>query len=249
MKKTLLIFAFGVAAIATLSAQGQKVWTFEQAPFSVTTYTQTTILDGLTILSNSTASIAIDANNKTNGDYAFTHRLKLGGAATIDKGTAPWLPTNRAVSFVVSGSGSIKIAALSSSSSADRRLILSNGTDSLYNFAAPGTYSVDGNTVPMETYQYTGGAATLYLWSPSSGVNIYLISAPTLQTSVEKLQQQGISFNGREVINENKAGIEIYNLLGNKIAEGTSNISMERYSKGIYFVKVSGTKEVMKINR
>ncbi|OJX91316.1 MAG: hypothetical protein BGP01_12965 [Paludibacter sp. 47-17] len=249
MKKTLLIFAFGVAAIATVSAQGQKVWTFESAPFEVKSYVANTELDGLTILAASGKNVDIDANGKKNGDYSFTHRLKLGGAATVDKGTAPWLPTERAVKFNVSGAGLIKIAALSSSSSADRRLILSNGTDSLYNFSAPGTYSADGNTVPLESYQYTGGAATLYLWSPSSGVNIYLISAPALQTSVEKLQLQGISFNGREVINENKVGIEVYNLLGNKIAESNANISMERYSKGIYFVKVSGTKEVMKINR
>lgn len=249
MKKTLLITALVAAAFTTLTAQTEKAWTFEKAPFTVTTYTESTTLDGLTILSNSTSSIAIDANSKKNGEYSFTHRLKLGGAATIDKATAPWLPTNRAVSFAVSGSGTIKIAALSSSSSADRRLILSNGTDSLYNFSAPGTYSADGNTVPLETYQYTGGAATLYLWSPSSGVNIYLIAAPATQTSVGKITIPGVEYTGNMITNTHKVHIEVYNLLGNKVAETNANLSMDRFSRGIYFIKAEGTKEVMKINR
>lgn len=249
MKKTLLISTLIIAALATATAQTQKEWTFEKAPFEVKSYTANTDLDGLTILAASGKNVDIDANNKKNGDYSFTHRLKLGGAATIDKATAPWLPTERAIKFSVSGPGLIKIAALSSSSSADRRLILSNGTDSLFNFAAPGTYSVDGNTVPLESYQYTGGAATLYLWSPSSGVNIYLVSAPATQTSVEKIQIPGIAYNGREITNANKVRIEVYNLLGNKVAETSANLSMERFNRGIYFIKAEGSKEVMKINR
>lgn len=249
MKKALLIITLALAATAVASAQTQKEWTFEKAPFEVTSYVQNTTLDGLTIIAASGKNVDIDANNKRNGDFAFTHRLKMGGAATIDAGTAPWLPTQRAVSFEVSGSGAITVASLSSSSSSNRKLILSNGTDSLYHFSSPGTYSDGTNTVPMETYQYTGGAATLYLWSPSSGVNIYYIAGPSGQTAVKKIQIAGVSINGSIIMNENNTRIELYNILGNKVAETTSNLSMERFGRGIYFVKAAGSKEVLKINR
>jgi len=249
MKKTLLISALVLAAFATVTAQNEKVWTFEKAPFEVKSYIANSDLDGLTILAASGKNVDIDANSKKNGEYSFTHRLKLGGSATIDKANAPWLPTERAIKFNVSGPGLIKVAALSSSSSTDRRLILSNGTDSLSNFSAPGSYSADGNTVPLTSFEYTGGAATLYLWSPSSGVNIYLIAAPTTHTSVEKVIIPGISYKNLEIINSNKVRIEVYNLLGNKVAESTSNISMVRFERGIYFLKAEGAKQVMKFNR
>ncbi|MDD3194668.1 MAG: hypothetical protein PHU68_02565 [Paludibacter sp.] len=249
MKKTVLILSLFIAGASVLTVQAQKEWTFDKAPFEATTYSQTTTLDGLTVYATEGKTVVIDENNKRNGEYAFTHRLKFGGSGTIaDSENAPFLPSERAISFPVTGPTTVKIAALSSSSSTDRTLVMSDGITSLHTFAAPGSYSEGTDNVPLETYQYTGGAGTLYIWSPSSGVNLYMVATSTT-TGISKVTIDGVSFNGREIVNENQVRLEVYNILGNKVAESTSNISMVEQGRGIYFVKAANSKVVLKINR
>ncbi len=252
MKKTVLILSLIIAGASAFTVQAQKEWTFDKAPFTVGSYTSTTTLDGLTIHAVDGKNVDIDANNKRHGEYSFTHRLRFGGSGTIaDNVNAPFLPSERAISFAVTGPSTITICALSSSSSTDRTLIMSDGITSLHTFAAPGSYSDGTDNVPLETYQYTGGAGTLYLWSPSSGVNLYLVATSTGggATGVAKVTIDGVSFNGREIVNENQVRLEVYNILGNKVAESTSNISMVEQGRGIYFVKAANSKVVLKINR
>lgn len=249
MKKTVLILSLFIAGASVLTVQAQKEWTFDKAPFEATTYSQTTTLDGLTVYATEGKTVVIDENNKRNGEYAFTHRLKFGGSGTIaDSENAPFLPSERAISFPVTGPTTVKIAALSSSSSTDRTLVMSDGITSLHTFAAPGSYSDGTDNVPIETYQYAGGAGTLYIWSPSSGVNLYMVATSTT-TGISKVTIDGVSFNGREIVNENQVRLEVYNILGNKVAESTSNISMVEQGRGIYFVKAANSKVVLKINR
>lgn len=252
MKKTVLILSLFIAGASVLTVQAQKEWTFDKAPFEATTYSQTTTLDGLTVYATEGKTVVIDDNNKRNGEYSFTRRLKFGGSGTIaDSENAPFLPSERAISFPVTGPTTVKIAALSSSSGTDRTLVMSDGITSLHTFAAPGSYSEGTDNVPLETYQYTGGAGTLYIWSPSSGVNLYLVATSTGggATGVAKVTIDGVSFNGREIVNENQVRLEVYNILGNKVAESTSNISMVEQGRGIYFVKAANSKVVLKINR
>jgi hypothetical protein len=86
--------------------------------------------------------------------------LKLGGTGSS---------TNRALKFDVTGACTITVYALSSSAGSDRQLALSDGTNEITTIAAP------GSSTTLETYNYTGGAGTLYLYSKNSGVNVYLI--------------------------------------------------------------------------
>ncbi|MGF7140635.1 cadherin-like beta sandwich domain-containing protein [Roseimarinus sediminis] len=131
--------------------------------------TETVTVDGLTIYASADKKVTVDANNKSVGDLSFTHRLKLGGSGSLSEGVAE----ARVVAFDVDGNSSITVAAMSSSSSADRELLIVNaGTgDTLAVFPAMGA------ALGMETYEYTGDATTIYMYSPSSGVNVYYVKA------------------------------------------------------------------------
>jgi hypothetical protein len=115
-----------------------------------------TTVDDLTIL----PTVNIDANAKTVNGIAFAKRLKLNGTGST---------TSRALKFNVSGACTLSVYALSSSSTSDRVLNVDNGT------GVVGTINALGTSTSMETFNYTGGSGTLYLYSPDSGVNIYYV--------------------------------------------------------------------------
>lgn len=255
MKKTLLLT---LAIVATFSINAQKIWNFSNTPFgtAVPTYSTTTVADGLTIMASASATVVVDANSKKNLTASatnFTHRIKLGGSGSPDKSTAPYLPTTRALVFNVSGPGSINVCCLSSSGSVDRKLTITNGTDSLGFISAPGTYTdAAANTVGFETFNYTGGAGTLYIYSPSSGVNIYYIEVTSYSGVFSKLTNfladKGVSLNGKEIVNSKKQALEIFNVLGKKVLSSSENVSLKDFQKGIYIVRVAGSNEALKFS-
>jgi len=115
-----------------------------------------TTIDGLTIF----PTVTIDGSNKAVDAFEFNKRLKLNGSGSL---------TSRALKFNVTGACTITVYALSSSSSSDRILNVDDGT------SVVGTINAFGSSSSMETFEYTGGAGSLSLYSPSSGVNIYYV--------------------------------------------------------------------------
>lgn len=250
MKKTLLLTV--VISLLAVGVFAQKAWNFSEAPFSVISLTESTDIDGLRILATGEAKVDIDTNNKKNGDFSFTHRLKTGGGGGPSPET-PYLPTTRALSFNVSGPGEITVACLSSSSSEDRALIITNGVDSLGIIAAPGSYSVDGNTVPMETFQYTGGKGTIYIYSIKSGVNFYYLSSSSysgLPSGVSSASvDRTIFYNGNEIINTNHMDIEVFDVLGKRVAKSNTHIPFHQFENGVYFVRSVNSNVVLKFRK
>lgn len=255
MKKTLLL---AVIALLAIGVNAQKAWNFSNAPFgtALPTYAATTIVDGLKIMASDVATVVVDANGKKNltaSAASFTHRIKMGGSGSPDRLTAPYMPTTRALVFNVSGPGQIKICCLSSSGSADRKITITNGTDSLGFFNAPGVYTdAETNTVGLQTFNYTGAAATLYLYSPSSGVNIYYLEVTSysgVPSNIKELMiNKGITVTNNEIRNTNKASLEVFSVLGKKIMTTTENIQLKGMQKGIYFVRIAGTNQSLKFS-
>ena len=251
MKKVLLS-AILLAGAATMFAQ--KTWNFSNTEkFPAQTFSTTTIIDGLKIMATADATVAIDANTKKHGTYSFTQRLKLGGSGGFTAENR-YMPTTRALVFQVTGPGTITVSCLSSSSSADRRLLLTNGTDSISSFSAPGVYSdPDGNNIPLETFNYTGGAATLYLYSVSSGVNIYLLDVSSAINYIEPSavknpkSENSIAFNGSEIVNAKGLALQVFNASGKRIiASSATTISTTQLPKGVYIVREVGTSNTLK---
>lgn len=151
-------------------------WNFTKDPFGVdSTFTDNTDMWSLQILASPDRAVVVDANVKTYDQIQFNYRLKLGGSAVMDA-TYPNLPVSRALAFNVAGNAQIAVSCLSSSSTVDRQLIISNGINELGSIAAPGVYSDGGSNVPLTVFSYEGPATVLYLYSKDSGINIYYVA-------------------------------------------------------------------------
>jgi len=171
----------------------------------------------------------------------FTHRLKLGGSGDFDEAG---MPLGRVLTFKVNGDSKITVMGMSSSSSSDRVLNIATGDKD--NLLAE--FPALGASISKGEYMYTGGPTTIYMYSPSSGVNLYYIKAEKLNTSV-------IDFKVPElVVFPNPAtdrvfvrvteptDIAIYNLSGNVMVQKTvtssqESINISELSSGLYIVR------------
>lgn len=156
-------------------------WNMSSASFNALgSLTAKTTVEGLTIYAATGKSVDIDANNKSIDGMDFTHRLKLGGSGEFVEG----VPTSRILAFNVAGNTTITIAGMSSSSSADRTLTIAAGTmDNVI-----GTFPALGAAIGKQDFEYVGGVTTIYVFSPSSGVNIYYMKATDKTTSVSDMK-------------------------------------------------------------
>ncbi len=218
MKKELLkgFIATLMIVAGSMNANAQE-WNFSSGGFgTVANYTETATVDGLTMYAISTAGVAIDASNKSLDEYTFTYRLKLGGTGAFDATGAT--PVSRVLAFPVSGKTSIKIIATHSSSTGDNRsLVVAAGSKT----NEIGRLDVVAGASPVsKTFEYTGGATTIYVFSASSGINLYLIKATTA-TGIGEIQKEAIS-------------TEYYNVTGIKANKNSKGVIVEKkiYSDG-----------------
>jgi hypothetical protein len=244
MKKTLLLTA--LALIAIFGVNAQTVWNFSNAPFgptpTVTFSASFTTPDGLTVGTDGTVLwTGLTANAKTIDGTAYTTRLQTGGGGSPVIGSK--IPTTRYLKFNVGGTSSIKIGVGSSSSGAARTIIIVNATQSVVD-------SITGvDAVATYTYNYTGAASSIYLYSRASGINYYYLSATNILLSGvnQVLTDKGVSFNGTEILNTKGLSLEVYSVLGKKVASSTTSIPTANFQKGVYIVRVSGMNDSLKI--
>lgn len=177
-------------------------WNFSDEDFnSLGTISSNTIVRNLLIAANGT--VIVDGSNKTIDGIAFTSRLKLGGTGSSEA---------RHLQFIVTGPCSITAYLVSSSSSSDRVLNVASGTfDNVV-----GEMSAPGAAPVKQTYDYTGGAASIYLYSPSSGVNLYGVRLTySGTTDIDQVQKESAA---RKVLRNGQVlilrGEKSYNLLG-----------------------------------
>ena len=236
MKKTLLFATF---IVATIALNAQTVWNFSNAPFgaspTVSFASTFTTADGLTVGTDGAVLwTGLSANNKTIDGVSYTVRLQTGGGGAP---VAPSkIPTTRYLSFNVNGASTISVGMISSSSSATRTLIIVNEAQTVLD----SIINISGSTAATYTYSYTGGATKLYLYSRSSGINYYYVSATNVvvATSVKEIfASKGIVISNSEIRNSNKAALEVYSVTGKRVASSKENISLNGFSKGIYIVR------------
>jgi hypothetical protein len=214
MKKFYFLFIALSFSISALNAQN---WTY--TPTTIETISAQTTESNITIYANSTSTVAVDASSKSStSGTAYSYRLKLSGSGNwTSTGT---VPNYRIVSFAVSGDAKITVVCMSSSSTVDRLLNVCYGDSSHLLGQAPANMT----TLVATTFNYTGPATTIYLYSPSSGVNIYEITVASTSTT-------GVSsvFNTEEI-----SSIEYYTVTG--VRAGTL---YEDLKPGIYIKKIS----------
>lgn len=211
MKKIFTLIASVIVAMS-VNAQEQKVWNFSD--WEATTFNAVTTIDGLTVMANEESTVVIDGNNKTiegaNNTYKCTKRLKLGGTGSAEA---------RNLNFEVTGPCTINVGLISSSSSADRTLNVATGT--FDNVVA--SLQAVGSPAQEQTYKYESNEpTTVYLYSPSSGVNIYYIEVTYTSTNINNaIVEQG---------NENAP---VYNLAGQRVNKDSKGVLIQNGKKFI----------------
>ena len=223
MKKIYMVL-LSTFIIGCLNAQE---WNFSDASFNALgNITSTTTVNDLTIYADTEKDVDIDTNNKSIDDYSFTHRVKLNGSGSwTDDST----PRGRVLSIPVSGSGTVTVYGMSSSSSATRTLNVTSGDKT----TLVGEFTTGGSTIDKATFEYTGGATNLYFYSASSGFNVYLI-----KFDITNSVKSNIAF--KETVGE-----EFYNINGVKITG-----DFESLGNGIFIKKTiysDGSTESTKI--
>ena len=274
MKKTLLFTALAFIVILGVNAQ-TTIWNLGGDPTVATngapafplsagigTGDGTTgnpafpvVINGLSITGISTnvnmgavnASVKpfTDANNVT---YSFANRFQnngggYAGATDVDATPTVNMPTQRYLSFKVTGNSKIYIIGISGSSSSARKIFVTNGSTLIGSVSFPAATVLNDGTV-----NYTGPATTIYLFSNASINLTYLSATNYVATSVSSIiSDRGVSFNGTEILNTNGLSLEVYSVLGKKVASSTTTIPTANFQKGVYIVRVSGTNDSLKI--
>ena len=226
-----------------MPAEG-TVWNISSDAFNALgELTATTTVEGLTIYAADGKSVIIEANDKEVDGMTFTHRLKLGGSGGFDENG---LPLNRVLAFDVAGNSKITVAAMSSSSSTDRILNMAAGhKDSIHaEIPAPGPALI------MGSYNYIGEATKIFLYSPSSGVNVYYIKVEPLTTVVNQISAENCIVNiypnpatDKVYVDYNKPiQVAVYNIAGSlvksKMIQSKSDyISISDLQPGMYLIR------------
>jgi hypothetical protein len=211
--------------------------------------TTTSTVEGLKIYAEEGKSVDVDGNNKTLEDWVFTHRIKFGGTGSFDEdGKA----VSRVLAFDVTGNSKITIALQSASSSADRVLNVAAGhKDEIF-----ATIPALGASISKGIVEYKGGAQTIYLYSPNSGVNIYLIRVEPLVTNVpivsnirEEVKVFPNPASGRVFVNVNTpTEVGIFTLTGSlvklQMVESSGDaINIGDMKTGVYIIKSTRTND------
>lgn len=138
-----------------------KIWKFSASNFSnLGTFSSNQIVNGLTLHATSAKTMSIKNNKVTYDGTTYNYCLALGGAGTL---------TYRSAQFAVDGPCTITVLAKSSGTST-RKLVLADAAGKELGVSSC------SQTLEWHTYNYTGGAGTLYILSTNSGINLYEIN-------------------------------------------------------------------------
>lgn len=156
-------------------------WNISDDDFAVLTgdiISETTV-HGLHIVATSAKAVTIEANSQTVDTISFTHRLKLNGTGGTDY---------RHLWFDVTGSCTVTVYLMSAKNTEERTLNIATGSFGDENVVS--TMSA-GASLAKKSYQYTGTATRIYLYSANSGINIYGIKlAYPTPTELEQIEKQ-----------------------------------------------------------
>ncbi len=181
------------------------------------------------------SEIKIDTVNKSYEGESYTKVIKLGGTGSI---------TNRSIAFNVKGKVTIK-AVVASSGDAVRNFVMSDGTN-------PITLGSAGKELVQLTGSYNAETeTTLYLYSASSGMNVYKIEVysgditggdETSTEATTEASTEGESSSEPTTGNVNPSDNSKFNLTGfgsNNITGGGTVLESDTAA----YVKVSNAQE------
>lgn len=144
----------------TARAATSTSWNFKDTGFNnLGTISSNVTVNNLTLLANNSKIMSVQADSRTVSGTAYTYALALGGTGST---------SYRAVKIPVSGTDTIKVVCRSTGTSA-RTLAVANAAGTQIGTITAGTVAAQG------TYNYSGSAGYVYLYSTNSGISLYKI--------------------------------------------------------------------------
>jgi hypothetical protein len=161
---------------------------------------------------------AINASNK--GSY--TKRFQFGGGGAPLTGTGT--PTQRFVYFNVNGDAGVAVQCISGSSSEERTLYISDGTNVIKE------EKVGSSLKEIKAY-YTGSAGVIYIYS-SAAINLYDIKASNVGTTALLDDTTKPTATGIQTVKAAEAtNGAVYNLAGQKVSESYKGVVIKNGKK------------------
>lgn len=170
-------------------------WNFKDSAFkNLGTITSNLSINGLTLLANSSKNMSVIADKQTVSGTTYTYALALSGGGST---------SYRAVKVPVNGAATVKVTLKSSGNSVRKLVIADTDGKSLT------TLSTE-TSAATKTYDYTGSAGYIYLYSSGSGINIYKIQIDDKSTSSSGSTSSGSSSSdtsagGNQIVVKNGA--------------------------------------------
>ncbi len=195
MKKLLLslVLLCFTQLIVVAQSMGQN-WNFSVAPwFDNPEFWSTTTIDGLTVHATESYPTFVTFDAQISAEAAYKQAMVFSAIPT----QWDWMdtvPLNYAVSFEVSGPGSIAITALSAYQ--ENSLIAIKGPGSYQEINIPQTYSDPygwGTTVPINSTYYNGGPGRVYIYPASGSLKLYEIKAENVVVPIDTTEN--VTFN------------------------------------------------------
>ena len=124
----------------------------------ITYNTKTSITENIEIIANKDKTIVTESNSKSIDGKDFSIRIKMGGTGSVE---------NRNIHCTKVKAGKYKVAWMSGKSGASRNIIISDGTQELLNA------SNDGKDIASSLFPVNSNGGDVYIYSGSSGINIY----------------------------------------------------------------------------
>ncbi|TCO07460.1 pectate lyase family protein [Natronoflexus pectinivorans] len=213
-------------------------WNFSAMPEYASNFSVSgsQIIAGVTLYNNIEVDGMADRSSEIDGvTYTYNRRVKFGGAGSFSGGN----PTARVFAFPVSGDVKITVVHQSASSSEDRVLRIAHGANQVLE-----TFTSPRSPHAMDVYYYTGDATTIYLYSQSSGINLYhvRVEEPDYGSSTTMKELQPFS----KVV----VSVNYYNLNGVNLGKNFDALPAGFYIKVKQFEDGSfKTKKVLKERR
>jgi len=240
MKKLLLSVLSVLALSVSVNAQ---TWNFSDTQWTTASADAIkggTTIDALTNYSaNAKASVGASSKKYTlNGtDYIFTHTFKFGETGSFEDAT----PVTGVLSFEVTGNSTISVVGTHASSSGPARelVVAAKDGDTLKELGSFLVYQKSDTEAPAGmagaldsgTYTYEGDATTIYVYSRTGGVNLYLVESVAGGTS---------GINDAAADKGVVVAAEYYDITGRKVSEKATGLIMKKLTYE------NGTTEVVK---
>ena len=269
MRKTLLIATTMLLTFYSAKSQGiDKVWVLgnDATNFPVNAGIGagpdlSVYKDGLgihtgVVTNTNMGQVEASAKSMTIGDvtYTYVNRFKFNGGGytgsaagqtvpSSDNTTFYYTPAQRFLSLSVLGNSTITAHAITGSSNSERILFVTDGTQLI------GSMVVNAaGTLAEYTVNYTGPAKKLYLFCNAS-INLYYLKVTNYDVSTSMKETSvidGVTYNGREIMNVDQLPLEVYNSVGKLMAKSTTSINTENFQQGVYVVRTAGTNGILK---